>query len=117
MLSAKYLALKILVAVNYCGRQLARRLGWAAPVKGWGGRHLSKVGVGGTCQRLGWAALSKVGVGGTCLPLKERCNPASWTCKYSLQYDGRLDWRFGVRVGTWNVGSPSGNWGEACKEQ
>ena len=33
MLPVKHLAQKILkiMAVNYCGRQLARRLGWAAP--------------------------------------------------------------------------------------
>ena len=27
----KHLAQKILMAVNYCGRQLNRRLGWTAP--------------------------------------------------------------------------------------
>ena len=27
----KHLAPKILMAVHYCGRQLARRIGWAAP--------------------------------------------------------------------------------------
>ena len=31
MLHVKHLAPKILMAVNYCVRQLARRLGWAAP--------------------------------------------------------------------------------------
>ena len=31
MLLVKHLAPKILMAVNYCGRQLARTLGWAAP--------------------------------------------------------------------------------------
>ena len=31
MLPVKHLASKILLVVNYCGRQLARRLGWAAP--------------------------------------------------------------------------------------
>ena len=31
MLHVKHLAPQILMAVNYCGRQLARRLGWVAP--------------------------------------------------------------------------------------
>ena len=31
MLHVKHLAPKNLMAVNYCGRQLARRLGWASP--------------------------------------------------------------------------------------
>ena len=31
MLPVKHLAPKILIAVNYCGRQLAQRLEWAAP--------------------------------------------------------------------------------------
>ena len=31
MLPVRHLAQKILLAVNYCGRQLARRLWWAAP--------------------------------------------------------------------------------------
>ena len=31
MLPMKHLSPKILMAVNYCRRQLARRLGWAAP--------------------------------------------------------------------------------------
>ena len=31
MLPIKHIASKILTVVNYCGRQLARRLGWAAP--------------------------------------------------------------------------------------
>ena len=39
-------------------------------------------------SQLLWAPTSsKVGVGGTCLPLKGRCNPAS----FSLQYDGWPD--------------------------
>ena len=38
MLPVKNLAKKILMAVNYCGCQLARRLGWATPV------HLEKEG-------------------------------------------------------------------------
>ena len=31
MLPVKYLVPKILMAVNYCGRQLAQRLGWTTP--------------------------------------------------------------------------------------
>ena len=31
LLRVKYPALNILIAVIYCGRQLARRFGWAAP--------------------------------------------------------------------------------------
>ena len=31
MLPVRHLAPKILLAVNYCGRQLARGLGWAVP--------------------------------------------------------------------------------------
>ena len=31
MLPVRLLAPKILMAVNYCGRQLAGRMGWAAP--------------------------------------------------------------------------------------
>ena len=31
MFPVEHLASKILIAVNYCGRQLARRLGWEAP--------------------------------------------------------------------------------------
>ena len=31
MLPVKRLASKVFMAVNYCGRQLARWLGWAAP--------------------------------------------------------------------------------------
>ena len=31
MFAVKHLAPKILMAVNYCGHQLTKRLGWAAP--------------------------------------------------------------------------------------
>ena len=31
MLAVKHLAPEIIMAVNYCGRHLARRLGWAEP--------------------------------------------------------------------------------------
>ena len=37
-------------------------------------------------------------------------------CKHSLQYDGRPDECFGVRVGTWNIGSLCGKGQEACEE-
>ena len=33
----------------------------------------------------------------------------------SLQYDGRPDGRFGLWVGTWNVGSLSGKGVEFCE--
>ena len=36
--------------------------------------------------------------------------------KHSLLYDGRPDWHFGVWVGTWNIGSLSGNGGDVCEE-
>ena len=70
------------MAVNYCGSQLAQRLGWAAPVF-----HKK--------------------VGATTCPGEH---------KHSLQYDGRPDGRFGVRVGIWNFGSQSGKGGEVCQE-
>ena len=38
MLPVKHVARKILMAVNYCGRQLAQRLGWVSPA------HNQKVG-------------------------------------------------------------------------
>ena len=68
---------KILMAVNYCGCQLARTLGWAAPAY-----HTKEV---------------------------ETQHPGAR--RHSLQYGGRPDGRFGVRVGMWNVGSPSGKGG------
>ena len=37
-------------------------------------------------------------------------------CWHSLQYDWRTDGRFGVWVGTWNLGSLGGWWGEVCEE-
>ena len=36
--------------------------------------------------------------------------------RHILQYDGRHDWRLGVQIGTWNLGSLSGKRGEVCKE-
>ena len=57
-----------------------------------------------------WAPNSpKVGVGSTSLPLKGRC-------KFSLQYDGRPDERFGLWVGTLNLRSLSGKGEEVCEE-
>ena len=40
--------------------------------------------------------------------MKERCRPHPGACKFSLQYDGRSDWRFGVQVSMWNLGSLCG---------
>ena len=37
-------------------------------------------------------------------------------CTHSLQYGGRPDERFGVWVGTWNLGSLSGKGGDVCEE-
>ena len=34
-------------------------------------------------------------------------------CKHSLLYEGRSDGRFGVRLGTWNIGSIRG--GKVCE--
>ena len=40
----------------------------------------------------------------------------SRVCKHSLQYHERPDWRFGVLVGTWNIGSLSENGEQFCEE-
>ena len=82
MLSVRHLTPKICMVVNYCGRQLAQRFGWAAPA------YL----------------------------IKEDATTHAGLCRRSLQYDGRLDGRFGVRVGTWNFGSLSEKGGEICEE-
>ena len=74
MLPVEHLASKILMAVNYCGCQLACRLRWAASA----------------CHK------------------KEGANPHPGACWSSLQYDGRPYERFGVLIGTWNLGSLSG---------
>ena len=76
MLPVKHLSPNILkiMAVNYFGRQLARRLGSATPA----------------------------------YHEKESSTPHLGACRLILQYDGRPDERFGVRVGTWNLGSLSG---------
>ena len=56
------------------------------------------------CQYL-WAPTNqKVLVGGTYLK-EEGTTPHPGMCTYSLQYDGKPDWCFRVRVGTWNIGS------------
>ena len=47
--------------------------------------------------------------------MKERGSPGAY--RHSLQYDGRPDWRFKARVGTWNIGSLSGKGGEVCEER
>ena len=47
---------------------------------------------------------------------KEDATPHPGALWRSLQYDGRPDGRFMVRVQTWNFGSLSGNGGEVCKE-
>ena len=74
MLPVKHLAPKILIAANYCGHQLAPRIGWMATA----------------CHK------------------KEGLTPHPGVCKHILQYDGKPDGRFWVRVGTWNLGSLSG---------
>ena len=55
-------------------------------------------------------------MGGTCLPYRGRCSPHPGACKFTLQYDGSHDGRFGVQVGTWNLGSVSGKGGEVFEE-
>ena len=37
-------------------------------------------------------------------------------CKHSLPYDRRPDWRIGLRVGMWNIGSRSVKGGEDCEK-
>ena len=71
-----------IMAVNYCGHQINRRLGLAAP------------------------AYHK----------KEGATQHPLACKFSLQYDGRPDEHFAVRIGMWNLGKLSGKGGEVCKE-
>ena len=83
MCPVRHLAQKILMAVNYCSSQLARRLRWVAPAY-----HNKKAAT---------------------------LHPGAY--KFSLQFDRRSDGRFGVRVGTWNVGSLNGNGGDVCEEQ
>lgn len=59
-------------------------------------------------RRLGWAALA--------YHKKEGATPDSGSRKHCLHNDGKPDERFGVRVGTWNVGSMSGRGTEVCEE-
>ena len=65
MLPVGHPAPEILMAVNYCGCQLAQSFGCVAPA----------------------------------YHEKEGATPLSWACKFNLQYNGRPDERFGVRVG------------------
>ena len=74
MLHVRHLAPKILMAVNYCGRQLAEGLGLAAPAYHRKGATM------------------------------EGATPHPGSCKFSLQYDGRPDENFGVWVGMWKGG-------------
>jgi len=57
---------------------------------------------------LGWAA--------TAYQKKEVANPNPGPRKQGLLDDGRPDRRFGVRLGTWNIGSISGRGTEVCEE-
>ena len=53
-------------------------------------------------------------------PAYHKKEDATWNaggCKYSLQYDGRLDRHIVVQVGMWNIGSLSAKGGEVCEEQ
>ena len=59
-------------------------------------------------RRLGWAALA--------YHKQEGATPDPGPCKHCLQNDGKPDKRFGVRVGTWNIGSMSGRGTEVCEE-
>ena len=59
-------------------------------------------------QRLRWAALA--------YHKQEGATPDPGPCKHCLRNDGTPDERFGVRVGTWNIGSMSGRDTEVCEE-
>ena len=58
-------------------------------------------------RRFGWAASAYHEMDGA--------NPHPSACKHSLQYDGRPDGHFVVRVGTWNLSSLCGK-GKVCLE-
>ena len=58
-------------------------------------------------RRLGWAALA--------YHKKEGATHDPGQRKHCLQNDGKPDERFGVRVGTWNIGSMSGRAKEVCE--
>ena len=47
---------------------------------------------------------------------KEGATPHPVACKFSLQYEGWPDERYGVRVGTWSLGRLSGKGGDVCEE-
>ena len=59
-------------------------------------------------RTLGWAAPA--------YHINEDAIPHSGACKFILQYDGRPDEHFGVRVGMWNLSSLSGKGGDVCEE-
>ena len=84
MLPAIHLApnILIIVEINYCGRQLARRLGSAAPA----------------------------------YHEKEGATPIPGVFRHSMQYDGRHDGCFWMKVGTWNLGSLRGKREKVCEE-
>ena len=63
----------------------------------------------------GWRLALKLGLAASVYLRKEAATPHPETSKYSLQYDRRPDWRLGVRVGMWNLGSLSGK-GGVCEE-
>ena len=60
-------------------------------------------------RRLGWAALA--------YHKQEGATPHPGPRKHCLQNDGKPDERFGVRLGTWNIGSMSGRGTEMCEEE
>ena len=47
---------------------------------------------------------------------KEGATPHPGAFTFSFHYNGRPDERFGVRVGTINLGSLSGKGGDVCEE-
>ena len=59
-------------------------------------------------QRLGWATLA--------YHKQEGATPDPGPRKHCLQNDGKPDERFGLRVGTWNIGSMSGRGTKVCEE-
>ena len=59
-------------------------------------------------QRLGRAALA--------YPRQEGATPDPGPRKHCLQNDWKPDEQFGVRMGTWNIGSKSGRGTEVCGE-
>ena len=47
---------------------------------------------------------------------KKGATPHLRACKQNLQYDGKLDGCFGLRVGAWNLGTLCVSRGEVCEE-